>query len=360
MGDEDKQYDATPQKLERARKEGQVVKSKDVSTALSLLVVFSFINLMAPMMWKMLNGLFRTLYEQIPNQHLDSIGYTFIFTTAVIPTVTIVGLVLIVAAFIAIVGDFMQVGPLVAIAPLMPKLDKLNPTKYFKNIMSVKTLFELFKNILKVVILGLVGWSVYSSHLQSILMLAAIDNNFAVMIEFGKLIVDFIYKACVAFLIIAAADYGVTRWKFLKDQKMSFKEIKDEYKNQEGDPHVKSALRQRRMQMLQQGAMDSVAEADFVVRNPTHVACALKYDAETMLSPTVIMKGAELIAKEIIRIAEENNVPVIDNPPVARAVFRMVEIGQQIPPELFKAVAEILLIVYNLKNKSNQGNINNR
>jgi len=274
--------------------------------------------------------------------------------------VTIVGLILFVAAFVAIIGDFMQVGPLVAIAPLIPKLDKLNPSKYFKNLFSVKTLFELFKNIVKVVILGIVGWTVYSSHLESILMLAAIDNNFAVMVEFGKLIVDFIYKACIAFLIIAAADYGVTKWKFLKDQKMSFKEIKDEYKNQEGDPHVKSALRQRRMQMLQQGAMDSVAEADFVVRNPTHVACALKYDAETMLSPTVIMKGAELIAKEIIRIAEENNVPVIDNPPVARALYRMVEIGQQIPPELFKAVAEILLFVYNLKNKSNQGNINNR
>ena len=109
--------------------------------------------------------------------------------------------------------------------------------------------------------------------------LAAIDNNFAVMIEFGKLIVEFIYKACIAFLIIAAADYGVTKWKFLKDQKMSFKEIKDEYKNSEGDPHVKAALRQRRMQMLQRGAMDSVPEADFVVRNPSHVACALKYDS---------------------------------------------------------------------------------
>ena len=358
MGDEDKQYDATPQKLERARKEGQVVKSKDVSTAVSLLIVFSFINLIAPLMWNMLNGLFRSLYEQIPNQHLDSVGYTYIFTSAVVPTVTIIGLILFVAAFVAIIGDFMQVGPLVAIAPLIPKLDKLNPSKYFKNLFSVKTLFELFKNIVKVLILGVVGWAVYSSHLESILMLASIDNNFAVMIEFGKLIVDFIYKACIAFLIIAAADYGVTRWKFMKDQKMSFKEIKDEYKNQEGDPHVKAALRQRRMQMLQQGAMDSVAEADFVVRNPTHVACALKYDAETMLSPTVIMKGSELIAQEIIRIAEENNVPVIDNPPVARALFRMVEIGQQIPPELFKAVAEILLFVYNLKNKSKQGNIN--
>ena len=358
MGDEDKQYDATPQKLERARKEGQVVKSKDVSTAVSLLIVFSFINLIAPLMWNMLNGLFRSLYEQIPNQHLDSVGYTYIFTSAVVPTVTIIGLILFVAAFVAIIGDFMQVGPLVAIAPLIPKLDKLNPSKYFKNIFSVKTLFELFKNIVKVLILGIVGWTVYSSHLESILMLASIDNNFAVMIEFGKLIVDFIYKACVAFLIIAAADYGVTKWKFLKDQKMSFKEIKDEYKNSEGDPHVKQALRQRRMQMLQQGAMDSVPEADFVVRNPIHVACALKYDAETMQSPTLTAKGSELIAQKIIKIAQEHNVPIIDNPPVARALFRMVDLNQEIPPELYKAVAEILLFVYGLKNNQNSSNIN--
>ena len=353
MGDEDKQFDATPQKLERARKEGQVVKSKDVSTALSLLVMFTFINLMAPVIWRMIVGLFKTLYEQIPNQHIDNIGITYILTNSLIPSIVIIGSILFVAAFIAILGDFMQVGPLVATAPLVPKLDKLNPTKYFKNLFQVKTLFELFKNILKVAILGIVGWSVYQAHLESILMLTAIDNHFAVMIEFGKLIVEFIYKACIAFIIIAAADYGVTKWKFLKDQKMSFKEIKDEYKNSEGDPHVKAALRQRRMQMLQQGAMDSVPEADFVVRNPTHVACALKYDAETMQSPTVTAKGTELIAKKIIDIAVQHNVPVIDNPPVARALFRMVDINQQIPPELYKAVAEILLFVYGLKNKNN-------
>ncbi len=352
MGDEDKQFDATPQKLERARKEGQVVKSKDVSTALSLLVVFSVLNLLAPVIWKLIVGLFITLYEQIPNQHLSAIGYPYIFTVAVIPTVVIIGSILIVAAFIAILGDFIQVGPLVATAPLVPKLDKLNPTKYFKNLFQVKTLFELGKNIVKVVILGLVGWSVYKDHLESILMLAAVDNHFAIMIEFGKLVIEFIYKACIAFLIIAAADYGVTKWKFLKDQKMSFKEIKDEYKNSEGDPHVKAALRQRRMQMLQQGAMDSVPDADFVVRNPIHVACALKYDAETMQSPTLTAKGTELIAKKIIDIAIQHNVPVIDNPPVARALFRMVDLNQQIPPELYKAVAEILLFVYGLKNKN--------
>ena len=353
MGDEDKQFDATPQKLERARKEGQVVKSKDVSTALSLLVMFTFINMMAPIIWRMIVGLYKTLYEQIPNKHIEDIGITYILTNTLVPSVVIIGSILFVAAFIAILGDFMQVGPLVATAPLVPKLDKLNPTKYFKNLFQVKTLFELFKNILKVAILGIVGWSVYKSHLESILMLSAIDNHFAVMIEFGKLIVEFIYKACIAFIIIAAADYGVTKWKFLKDQKMSFKEIKDEYKNSEGDPHVKAALRQRRMQMLQQGAMDSVPEAAFVVRNPTHVACALKYDAETMQSPTVTAKGTELIAKKIIDIAVQHNVPVIDNPPVARALFRMVDINQQIPPELYKAVAEILLFVYGLKSKNN-------
>jgi flagellar biosynthetic protein FlhB len=188
-------------------------------------------------------------------------------------------------------------------------------------------------------------------------MLAAIDNHFAVMIEFGKLIVEFIYKACIAFLIIAAADYGVTKWKFLKDQKMSFKEIKDEYKNSEGDPHVKAALRQRRMQMLQSGMMDAVPEADFVVTNPTHVACALKYNQDEMESPMLVAKGTELIAKKIINIAREHAVPVIENPPVARALFKMVDLNQQIPPELYKAVAEILLFVYNLKNKQKQGNI---
>ncbi|MBR1461540.1 flagellar biosynthesis protein FlhB [bacterium] len=349
MGDEDKQFDATPQKLERARKEGQVVKSKDFSTAVSLLVLFSVIFGLAPFIWNQIVQVFTLLYEQIPNAHLDKIGYTYIIIIAIKGAALIIGPILFIAWLVAILADFIQVGPLVAVAPLMPKLDKLNPTKYFKNLMSIKTLFELFKNIVKVIILGYIGWSVYKKHIDAILMLAAVDNNFAVMIEFGKIITEFIFKACIAFLVIAAADYGVTKWKFLKDQKMSFKEIKDEYKNSEGDPQVKAQLRQRRMQMLQQGAMDAVPTADFVVTNPTHVACALKYVAEEMDSPMLIAKGTELIAKKIIDIAKEHNVPVIENPPVARALFRMVEINHPIPPELYKAVAEILMFVYKMK-----------
>jgi len=352
MGDEDKQFDATPRKLEQARKEGQVVKSKDFSTAVSLLILFSVIFGLAPFIWDQIVQVFTLLYEQIPNAHTEKIGYMYILLIAIKGAALIIGPILAVAWFVAVMADFVQVGPLVAIAPLMPKLDKLNPTKYFKNIMSIKTLFELFKNIVKVAILGYIGWMVYKDHTEHILQLAQVDNNFAVMKEFGELITEFIFKACIAFLVIAAADYGVTKWKFLKDQKMSFKEIKDEYKNSEGDPNVKAQLRQRRMQMLQQGAMDAVPTADFVVTNPTHVACALKYVAEEMDSPMLIAKGTELIAKKIINIAKEHNVPVIENPPVARALFKMVDINQSIPPELYKAVAEILMFVYKMKNKN--------
>ena len=316
--------------------------------------LFSVIFGLAPFIWDQIVQVFTLLYEQIPNAHVEKIGYMYVLLVATKGAVLIIGPILAIAWFVAIMADFIQVGPLVATAPLMPKLDKLNPTKYFKNIMSIKTLFELFKNIVKVIILGYIGWMVYKDHIESILMLASVDNNFAVMIEFGKLITEFIFKACIAFLVIAAADYGVTKWKFLKDQKMSFKEIKDEYKNSEGDPNVKAQLRQRRMQMLQQGAMDAVPTADFVVTNPTHVACALKYVAEEMDSPMLIAKGTELIAKKIIDIAKEHNVPVIENPPVARALFKMVDINQSIPPELYKAVAEILMFVYKMKNPSNK------
>lgn len=354
MGDEDKQFEASQQKLQKARKEGQVVKSKDFSTALSLMVMFIIIVKTSPLVWDQITKLFVLLYEQIPSAHIDNIGLPYLLTVALVPTLIIILPILFIAAFVAILGDFIQVGPLVTTTPLVPKLDKLDPSKYFKNLFSPKTAFELIKNVVKVFLLGVIGYMVYKSHLEAILSLIAIDNNFAVMMEFGNLVTDFVMKAGMAFLVIAAADYGMTRWKFMNDQKMSFKEVKDEYKNQEGDPNVKAALRQRRQQMLQKGMMDAVPDADFVVTNPTHVACALKYDQESMESPKLVAKGTELIAKKIINIARENDVPVIENPPVARALFRLVEPNCYIPPDLYKAVAEILLFVYSLRRKQNK------
>jgi len=350
MGDEDKQFEASQQKLQKARKEGQVVKSKDFSTALALIVMFTVIIKISPFIWNQITALFVSLYDKIPDKHIEKIGQVPLLISIILPSFLIIAPILVCAAFIAILGDFIQIGPLVTTKPLEPNLNKLNPTKYFKNLMSPKTAFELVKNIVKVVLLGLIGWMVYKAHFEAILSLVMADNSFAIMNEFGSILIDFIIKAGIAFLIIAAADYGMTRWKFMQDQKMSFKEVKDEYKNSEGDPHVKAALRQRRQQMLRQKMMDAVPDSDFVVTNPTHVACALKYDAQKMESPVLLAKGTELFAKKIIEIAREHSIPVIENPPVARAVFRMVEVNSSIPPELYKAIAEILIFVYNLKN----------
>ena len=357
MGDEDKQFEASQQKLQKARKEGQVVKSKDFSTALALLIMFIFIVKLSPFIWDQISILFVYLYDKIPDKHIEDIGYTHLAVAIFLPALLMIGPILIVAAFVAILGDLIQVGPLVTTKPLEPNLDKLNPTKYFKNLMTPKTAFELVKNIVKVLLLGLIAYMVYKSHLEAIIGLISIDNSFAIMNEFGALIIEFIMKAGLAFLIIAAADYGMVRWKFLQDQKMSFKEVKDEYKNSEGDPHVKAALRQKRQQLLQKKMMDAVPDADFVVTNPTHVACALKYKPEEMESPKLLAKGTELFAKKIINIAREHSIPVIENPPVARAIFRMVDVNASIPPELYKAVAEILIFVYNLRNTQKGSNI---
>jgi len=351
MADEDKQFEATPQKLKKARQEGQVVKSKDLSTAISLILMFVIIYQLSPFIWEQISRLFVLVYEQIPNKDIDEIGLQYLLFLTLVPTVLIIGPILFCAFMISILGDIIQVGPLITGKPLEPKLDKLNPIKGFKNIFSIKALFDLAKNIVKVMILGFVGYITFKAHIPTILALCAMENTFSILWEFGKIIVEFIIKAGGLFIVIAGADYLFTRWKFLKDQKMSFKEIKDEYKNTEGDPHVKAALRQRRMQMLQKSMLDAVPTADFVVVNPVHIAVALKYNLDEMSAPRVIAKGTELFAKRIIEIAREHNITVVENPPVARALFRLVDLNKEIPPELYKAVAEILMFVYNLRKK---------
>ena len=353
MADEDKQFEATPHKLRRAREEGQVIKSKDLTTAITLILMTLVIYQMAPLVWHLISLMFIKVYEQIPNKHLDDIGMPYLLFLTLLPAFLIIFPVLFAAAIVGTLAEVMQVGPLITTKPLTPKLDKLDPIKGFKNLFSIKSLFELAKNIFKVLILGFISFITVQSHIPLILHLCTVENTFSIINEFGKIITEFIIKAGFLFLAIAGVDYLFSRWKFLKDQKMSFKEIKDEYKNTEGDPHVKAALRQRRMQMLQQKMMDAVPTADFIATNPTHIAVALKYNGNNMSAPTLIAKGSELFAKKIIEIAKRHNIPVIENPPLARALYKLVDVNKEIPPELYKAVAEILMFVYNLRKKLN-------
>ncbi len=357
MGDEDKQFEATPQKLKKAREEGQIFKSKDLSTAIFLIVMFTLLIMMGPLIWKEIATMLILIFEQIPNASIEKVGWQYIAVIALKTLAVLITPFLVVGVLVAVFMDFVQVGPLFAPKSILPKFDKLNPVKGFKNIFSIKTLVELAKNILKMVILGVVAYLIFTEYINRLLLVGAAENVFALIGVFGSLLMKFILFAGMAFFVIGGADWLFQRWKFLKDQKMSFKEIKDEYKNTEGDPLIKQALRQRRMQMLQQSMLEAVPGADAIVTNPIHIAVAIKYNAESMDAPQLIAKGAELFAERIKEIATEHNIPIIENPPVARTLYKVVGIDQEVPADIYQAVAEILLFAWRVSGKNIQENL---
>lgn len=349
MADEDKQFDATPHKLQKAREEGQVVKSKDISTAISLIVLFMLLYFMIPMIWQELYKLFVFVFEHIPDKSIEEIGTPHFMFMVCLTFFILIGPFLAVAVLTAVAADFFQIGPLVSMKAIEPKFEKLNPVKGFQNLFTMRSFFELGKNIVKILILGYVGYLVFNAHFLELLMAGQSDNVLAMVVILGKLMMDFMVKASVFFLSVGLLDYLFQRFKFMKDQKMSFKELKDEFKNTEGDPHVKGALRQRRMQMLQQSMMQNIPQADVVVTNPIHIAVALKYDKTVMEAPKVIAKGTELFAEKIKEIARENGIPIVENRPVAQALYRLVDIDREIPPELYETIAEILMFAWKIR-----------
>jgi flagellar biosynthetic protein FlhB len=352
VADENKQFEATPQKLKKAREQGQVFKSKDLSTSVFMLAMFMLLFGLAPMIWKETAALFILVFEQIPNKTIENVGWQYLALLAARALVVLIAPFLFAAAIISIGGDFFQVGAIFSTKSIEPKFDKLNPVKGFQNIFSQRTVIELVKNIIKVVILGWMGWIVFQKYIGHFLAVGAAENIFALLGILGEVLMQFVLYAGFAFLALGMADFIYQRWKYMQDQKMSFKEMKDEFKNSEGDPMVKHALRQRRMQMLQQSMLEAVPTADVVTTNPIHIAVALKYNSDVMEAPRVVAKGTELFAERIKDIAKEHGVPVVENPVVARALFRLVEIDQEIPPDLYQAVAEILMFAWRMKGKT--------
>lgn len=351
MGDEDKQFEASPQKLKKAKEEGQVIKSKDVSSALFLMIMFMMVYFLAPLIWGKMAELFILVFEQIPNISYEKVGEMYLATLVVLTLVITIGPFLIIAMLVAAAGDFFQVGPLVAIKAIEPKFDKLNPVKGIKNLITMRSLFELVKNLVKIGILGYIGYLVIKEHLGEIIHSGDSENLMAMMSILGKIVFEFMIKTAIVFFIIAMGDYLFQRWKFMADQKMSMKELKDEFKNSEGDPHVKAALRQRRMQMAMRAQLEAVPDADVIITNPIHYAVALRYQIEMMEAPKLIAKGTELFADKIKSIAQDHGIPVVENEAVARALYRSVEVDQIIPPEMYQAVAEILMFAWRITGK---------
>ena len=348
----DKQFDATPHKLKEAQKKGQVFKSRDITQLLTFIVGFFMIYYNAPYIWQNFAKLIHVLWSQIPQKSLSAIGGNYIFYHTWSCIIIIILPLLLALLLTAVTVEFLQVGPIFTTETMKFQLEKLNPFEGFKKIIfNMRSLFELVKSVFKVSILGYIAYLSLKNHMTELLSLIEVNNRFGSISILGEVFYDFSVKSVIFLLVIAVMDYLFQRWKFMSDQKMTFKELKDEFKQTEGDPLIKSMRRQKQHQIAHGQMMAQVKEADFVVKNPDHIAMALKYDSDMNNAPKVLAKGAELIAQQILEIAEQYGIPVIENIPLARALFRLVRVNQVIPPELYRAVAEILIFVYQLRGK---------
>ena len=233
--------------------------------------------------------------------------------------------------------------------PLTPKLDKFNVVKGLKRLFSLRKMIDIPKNLLKLIIIGVAPYYVVKSEFRRLLYI--MDSNvWQIMAFIGLILMKIMFYVAIIMLLLALIDYVYQQWKFEQDLMMTKDEVKDERKQAEGDPKVKARIRRMQIEFGMKRMMAQVPEADVVVTNPVHLAVALKYDRESMNAPQVVAKGARLIAEKIKEIARENNVPIIENKPLAQSLYKMVEVGDAIPESLYKAVAEILAYVYRQKN----------
>ncbi len=346
----------TAKKLDDARKEGQVAKSQEIATAFTLLALFVIIRVIYPFMGTNFQTLFERVYNNIPNvartyDGMLPVAYIrSILTNAILTMFLISAPFFIVAFIIAFLSDLVQVGFKPTSKPLQPKLSKLNPISGMKKIFSARKLFDLGKSLLKLVVMAAVIYSFFTGRTESLFLLYDMPLGQAIGLM-GNLIIDLGLRIAAAYMVIAFIDLIYQRRKFNKDMMMTKKEVKDEYKNSEGDPQVKGAQKRRMMEASRRRMMQQLPQADVVITNPTHYAVAIKYDAEESDAPVVVAKGADYLAQKIKEIARDNKVEIVENKPLARMLYANVEVGEMVPPELYKAVAEVLAYVYHLQGK---------
>ena len=248
-----------------------------------------------------------------------------------------------------IIASLMQTGFLITGEPLKPSFGKLNPLSRMKNMISKRSLVDLCKNLIVISIVSIIAYKYISSNYQQIISMSNIYLP-SLNVEIKNLVLDIFKQICIVLIVIAAIDYFVQFKMHNQDLKMSKQEVKDEYKQQEGDPQLKGKIKQKQREMSRQRMMQSVSDATVVITNPTHLAIALKYEEGTdMEAPKVLAKGADYLALKIKSIAKENEIPIIENKPLARMMYDKVEIDSDIPPELYQGVAEILAIVMKIK-----------
>ncbi len=349
----EKTEEPTAKKIEDSRKEGQVAKSKEISVALSLLAIFLCLKVFMGFLGERFIGVFGSTWEIIPETAKGAFNSVTVWQIMLdtILEITIICLPFFIIGFVvAFLSQTIQFKWMITSKTLQPKLSKMNPINGFKRMFSKQSLFELVMSILKIACIGAISWSVIKDNTKVLLTLydITIEDSLGILFD---LIMDLGIKISIVYLILGLADFVFQKMKHKKDLMMSKQEVKDEYKNQEGDPKVKSQQRQRMQQASRRRMMQSIPEADVVITNPTHFAVALKYDNTISQAPVVTAKGVDYLALKIKEIAKENDVEIVENKPLARMLYSNVEIGNEIPSELYQSVAEVLAYVYGLKNK---------
>ena len=346
---------ATDKKLKEAREEGKVAKSQELTFSFSLIVLFLVLKFFVSYLGEKMIGLIKTIYSgmaefvDINNVGLTSHAVSAYFVNIIIQFFLIVLPFFIFGVIITILINIVQVGWKVSNKMLQPKFDKINPINGFKRIFSSQSVFELVKSIVKIGLIALIAYFSIKGHANDLFILYEIPLNQAIALV-GTIIIDTGLRISLVYLIVGVADFAYQKHKFNEDMKMTKQEVKDEYKNTEGDPQIKGRQRARMREASQRRMMQDVPKADVVITNPTHSAVALKYDAEVSKAPVVLAKGEELIAKKIKDVAKENNISIVENKPLARMLYSNVDIGEEIPAELYQSVAEVLAAVYQANN----------
>jgi len=353
MGEDggDKSEEPTPHRLREAREKGQIAKSKEVTTAVLLITTYLLLKSVGPDIWNNLNSMAKSIFNEIPNVRNFSFGFVgYILLLAgrgfALSLLPIFGLTL----FVAFAVEALQTGFLFTLDPLMPKLERVNPGEGFKKMFSLQGLVELVKSIVKILIVFWLTWGAVKDDIPYIVILINAQPWDAVVLG-GSIAYKVAIRVGMFYIIIALLDYFYKRWEYMRGMKMSKQEIKEEYKRLEGDPMVKQRMRELQRQAAYQRMMSAVPKADVVVTNPVHIAVALKYEALKMKAPTVLAKGERKIAEEIKAIADKAYVPIVENEPLARSVFRTTDVGKMVPQELYQAIAEVLAFVYKIKKK---------
>lgn len=343
---------ATPKKREEERKKGQVAKSQDINTAIILLFSFILLFVVGSFMKEQMLSLFVFVFSEQIHEKVTVETTMTLFTEGLIYFARIVAPIMAVSVIAAFIGNLLQVGVLFTSEPLKFDLKKIDPIQGAKRIFSVRAIVELFKSLLKITFIGTITFSIIWMYKDDMMQLAFKPADAAVAF-FGKVTIIMGISAILALLFLAVLDYMYQKYDFEKKIRMSKQDIKDEHKNVEGDPLIKSKIKEKQRQMAMSRMMSEVPQADVVITNPTHYAIAIKYDESVISAPYIVAKGTDTIALKIREIAKAHDVMTIENKALARSMYDIVEIDEVIPEKFYQEVAEILAFVYQMDKKVN-------